>query len=150
MPIASHRVSRARPARQAIAAALSVMPLLAGPALAQDAAQLVDQTLTGTNPNGDNWAAYYAPDGTLYTLNSTAGISFVESYEIRDGQLCYLAVENFPTQCWDVRVDADQVIVSSEERGSFTQWTLRPGDPLNLQEPHQTVCVPSEADANCA
>ena len=149
MPITSERASAAGNACRTLAAALLLAHLAGTPAHAQDAAELVDHTLTGTNQSGDTWAAYYAPDGSLYTLNSSTGASFVDDYTVEGGRLCYPS-EEFGTRCWDVRVEGNLVTVASEERGSFTEWTMRPGDPLGLQASEQSLCVRTQFDSECA
>lgn len=114
-------------------------------AYAQDAVELIGHTLTGASPSGDEWAAYYAPDGTLYSLNGSTGERFVDSYTVRSGQLCYPS----EGRCWDVIVAGDQVTVTSEERGSATSWTMQAGDSLGLVEGASGICPHTHDSSKC-
>lgn len=129
----------------ALGPAILFLAVGATAALAQDAAGLVDHTLLGTSPDGAEWGAYYAPDGTLYTMNTTTGERFVEAFSVEDGRLCYPQDD----RCWDVSIDGDEAKVSSTERGSLTTWTLQPGDTLDLVARADRACVHSHDGSDC-
>ena len=135
-----------RHSRSVLALATLLLGLSPTSAPAQDAADLVGHTLTGTSPDGPEWAAYYASDGTLYTLNAASGERFIESFSVEGGRLCYPQDD----RCWSVRIESDQVTVSSEERGSHSAWTLQPGDPLDLVAQAERACVHSHDGSDCA